>query len=589
MPKTKISEYSATANSNTDVGGINIDEGCAPSGINDAIRTMMAQLKNFQTGSASDALTVGGALTTSSTVTHNGGTANGVGYLNGSKVLTTGSALTFDGTQFGVGAAGIGGYGKLQVRNGFAYVNEDGSDTYQLYLRSGFGGALPAIQAIGGAGLGFVLGSSEQMRLTSTGLGIGTSSPAVKLALKDTSPQIDFITAAASDTSASIQGSVDTGTGGKLVFITKRNGNTAIEQMRLDSSGNLGLGVTPSAWSASFKAIQVGSTGVLYGISNFTGVGNNFFNDGAAKYQTTNAASFYAQGSGAHAWHTAPSGTAGNAITFTQAMTLHASGGLSLGSTSDPGASTIYSNGLQVNKANLSVLISGAETDDPNISFSRYSSATGDNRGAKIQYVFTGVSAQESGGLAFYTNPSTSGSGGLTERARIDSSGNLLVGATSSITPYALIQVRGDNKGISIQDSTDNSYRAIYNQSGSLYFFNGSNEGYLSTAGSWINASDARLKTNVREIEYGLSTVLSTQPRHYERVDIDGTYIGFVAQELQAIIPEVVSGNPEKQLGVDYGSLVAVAFKAIQEQQAMIASQSELITSLTARLDAANL
>jgi hypothetical protein len=65
-------------------------------------------------------------------------------------------------------------------------------------------------------------------------------------------------------------------------------------------------------------------------------------------------------------------------------------------------------------------------------------------------------------------------------------------------------------------------------------------------------------------------------------VDVEGTYIGFVAQELQSIIPEVVSGDPERQLGVDYGSLVAVAFKAIQEQQA-------LITALTARLDAANL
>ena len=122
MPKTKISEYSSTANSNTDVGGINIDEGCAPSGINDAIRTMMAQLKNFQTGTGSDSFngpvngavngTVGATtpatgafttLTTSSTVTHNGGTANGVAYLNGSKVLTTGSALVFDGTNLGIG------------------------------------------------------------------------------------------------------------------------------------------------------------------------------------------------------------------------------------------------------------------------------------------------------------------------------------------------------------------------------------------------------------------------------------------------------------------------------------------------------
>ncbi len=51
MSKDKISDYSATANSNTDIGGINIDEGCAPSGINDAIRTLMKQLKDWQSGS----------------------------------------------------------------------------------------------------------------------------------------------------------------------------------------------------------------------------------------------------------------------------------------------------------------------------------------------------------------------------------------------------------------------------------------------------------------------------------------------------------------------------------------------------------
>jgi len=54
MPKVKISEYSATANSNTDVASINIDEGCAPSGINNAIRAVMGHLKDFQQGTNGD-------------------------------------------------------------------------------------------------------------------------------------------------------------------------------------------------------------------------------------------------------------------------------------------------------------------------------------------------------------------------------------------------------------------------------------------------------------------------------------------------------------------------------------------------------
>lgn len=71
MAKTKISEYSSTsagADLNTDINSIDIDEGCAPSGINNAIRTLMAQVKDFQTGVKGDTLTVGGTLVASSNV-----------------------------------------------------------------------------------------------------------------------------------------------------------------------------------------------------------------------------------------------------------------------------------------------------------------------------------------------------------------------------------------------------------------------------------------------------------------------------------------------------------------------------------------
>ena len=69
MAKTKISEYDASAGNNTDVNSVNIAEGCAPSGINNAIREVMAALKRFQTGSDGDAMTVGGALVVSGTAT----------------------------------------------------------------------------------------------------------------------------------------------------------------------------------------------------------------------------------------------------------------------------------------------------------------------------------------------------------------------------------------------------------------------------------------------------------------------------------------------------------------------------------------
>jgi hypothetical protein len=72
MAKNKISEFSTTAANNTDIAGINISEGCAPSGINNAIRELMAQLKDQQTGADSDNFVVGGNLSVTGTTTLTG-------------------------------------------------------------------------------------------------------------------------------------------------------------------------------------------------------------------------------------------------------------------------------------------------------------------------------------------------------------------------------------------------------------------------------------------------------------------------------------------------------------------------------------
>lgn len=75
MAKNKVSEYSATAANNTDIGGINIAEGCAPSGINNAIRELMAQLKDMQAGTDGDNFSIGGNLSVTGTTTLTGTTA----------------------------------------------------------------------------------------------------------------------------------------------------------------------------------------------------------------------------------------------------------------------------------------------------------------------------------------------------------------------------------------------------------------------------------------------------------------------------------------------------------------------------------
>jgi hypothetical protein len=114
-------------------------------------------------------------------------------------------------------------------------------------------------------------------------------------------------------------------------------GTSDLERMRIDASGNLGLGVVPSAWNSGYKAMQL-LTGALYGTnSRDTNLGANVFVNagGGYAYIQSSFATNYTQFNGVHSWYTAPSGTAGDAISFTQAMTLDASGNLLVGTTSN--------------------------------------------------------------------------------------------------------------------------------------------------------------------------------------------------------------------------------------------------------------
>ncbi len=102
--------------------------------------------------------------------------------------------------------------------------------------------------------------------------------------------------------------------------------------MRINASGNLGLGVVPSAWAVG-KVIQVNTGGAfLYGSANAI-LGFNAYYSSAWKYVNSDYATYYEQASGEHRWNTSASGTANGNITFTQAMTLDASGNLGIGTT----------------------------------------------------------------------------------------------------------------------------------------------------------------------------------------------------------------------------------------------------------------
>jgi hypothetical protein len=122
------------------------------------------------------------------------------------------------------------------------------------------------------------------------------------------------------------------------------------ERVRVDSAGNVGIGVVPSAWSSSSNALQnTGGALWQFGGSNFY-VGQNYYFNGTNRiYTTTAEATEYQQGAGIHRWFTAPSGTAGNAVTMSERMRIDSDGNLLINTTS------LYDGGgkLTVNQAGV--------------------------------------------------------------------------------------------------------------------------------------------------------------------------------------------------------------------------------------------
>jgi hypothetical protein len=256
------------------------------------------------------------ALTTTSTVTINGGTANGVAYLNGSKVLTTGSALAFDGTNLGIGTSSP-------------------SAKLEAVTASGFAGRFSSSSGTGQQEIIRVTNSTNGSYFSIVGVGSASAIPS----WSNNSIVCEVVPSGSGNYIISAYS-------GNLLFQT--NGRTT--QATLDTSGNLGLGVTPSAWGSGGKAVELPQGAGLYGFSSTTNLLQNAYYNGTNWiYKTTAAASLAQVTQGQHIWFNAPSGTAGTAISFTQAMTLDSSGNLLVGTTS---TGTTNSTSITLEKAN---------------------------------------------------------------------------------------------------------------------------------------------------------------------------------------------------------------------------------------------
>ena len=561
-----------------------------------------------------------GAFTTlaaSGNVTLSGGTANGVLYLNGSKVATSGSALTFDGNTLKSDTA------STTVDN---FRIENGSLNRVMGMRLVSSGvqfdAFDQNNSASQRSFLWLSGGSEQMRLTYTGLGIGTSSPETKLHVEGSSGsgviQIGRDTGAAQYQYVNFGGNTtgddawqigrssnSGGLGGDGAFYLFDLKNNAT-RLSVTTSGNLGLGVTPSAWISGSASLDIRSTSAYADVGGSTTIANNSYRDsgGGWVYKTTNYASKLETDTGQFRWFTAPSGTAGNAISFTQAMTLDSSGNLGVGTTSP-------AHRLQVETASATGNIVGYFRQGSGAVAAILSTTdlVGFGNGATAGE--TRIYADGASGLVtFRTNN--------TERARITAGGYFKASNSgtylSSTASYHEFYQSANAQALRVYASDSSTYnndvltvdgeRTTTNSTYNLGNFrngNGTGQCIIRDSGNIVNTnssygaiSDQKLKQDIVDAASQWDDIKGVRVRKF-RYKTDSTaplQIGVIAQELEQVSPGLVDEAPDYEevevtdeegnvtterqptgtstKSVKYSILYMKAVKALQEAMARI-------------------
>ena len=403
-----------------------------------------------------------------------------------------------------------------------------------------------------------------------------------------------------------------------------------VEAMRLNSAGNMGLGVTPEGWSL-IKGLQVTGGGFFGAYNNNSYMGANWYFDGTNKYIASDFATQYEQNDGKHIWYTAPSGTAGNAITWTQAMTLDASGNLLVGSTSanqnirigqklgvvSTGSGTYGGVGISSysgTSASVAPVIdinrSRGTTDQSFTAVAsgdylgyivfRGSDGTGFTDAAYILGAVDGTVAanQVPGRLVFHIANSA---GTVTERVRIDSSGNLLVGTTtsnarasfynaSSAGPVALVQnarnVSGDVVNNWLIGSNANNTSSYFLQCGVsgvanvLYIYGNGN--VQNTNNSYGAISDVKLKENIVDATPKLADLMQVKVRSYNlKSDPLHKQLGVIAQELETIFPGLIDESPDYEPQVKTREVEVPAVAEVRDNEGNIVTEAVEATTKT--------
>jgi len=476
------------------------------------------------------------------TVNQNGSVQ--VYYDNAEKLATTSTGIDVTGTAT---MDGLTVNGQVLVENGNTVRVErpDGLAWSQMYMQAGGSGGMTFLNnnndgfefkyTTGGDKL-TIANNGDISFYEDTGttakffwdasaefLGIGTTSPNqllhvagsgnIAIKLDSTSTGGDAWRIFSNDDTSS-QG------GGSMAFY---NEDTATYALNLQSNGNVGIGVTPSAWYSGNKVIDIGTRSALWsGGAGQPNLGHNCYvnTSGNFIYKATTSANYYTQ-DGGHKWYNAASGTAGTAITFTQAMTLDASGNLLVGATSSIGykfevtattdVAQFIANSAGASGAQIQLFHDSASpaNDDVTslINFAGRDSAAQSTIYSRISGISTNVTnGSESGAIAF----STRNLGTFAERMRIDASGNIGIGTSS---PSSIFEVYGSGKSIINNDSSTTTGRSVLLQQAGINY-----AGFVSYGSAHAsNANEVSIKN------YTAAGVLTLHTNNTERLRIDAS------------------------------------------------------------------
>ncbi len=483
-----------------------------------------------------------------------------------------------------VGNVGIGTinptYGKLQVYN----TTASGTNTLSLQKQNGAAGIafgsdeenFGIIESINSGGLNFYTGSSgletlsERVRIDADGnVGIGTTTPKNKFAVggagwaqffSNTDPSYGGNPSADNNYGVYIGSNRSGGqTEGNIAYhnyltFAEWNGTTYSEAMRINNAGNVGIGTTSPdtrltvAEDASFLGINVRSAQSSAGsvrektTTILEGSGANVAAHGnvAIKFHHND---YFNLSSDLSFWTKSV-----DAVQY-ERMRIDYNGNVGIGTASPAGK-------LDVTGIPNNGMVYFRSTERPFVNIEG-----GDNSYKTLRMGITG------GGSAWDINSFPANDGATP---------NALGFYSNGFEGYVLQLKANGYVGIGVQ-----------NPQYPLHMANGA---YVTAGGAWTNASDARLKTNVVNTSYGLQTVMQLHPVNYNMVKGGEAQVGFLAQDVQKIIPEVVSGiegdlSKGETLGLSYGNMVPVLTKAIQEQQATIESQQKQLEVQKSQLE----